>query len=60
MISTVVNTGTLVNRDATSNDARMPVGCVVCRMERKSSVEFIWYLAGRYGVIILFNSLTVL
>ena len=60
MIFNVFNTGTLVNSDSTSNEARMPVGRVVRRIERKSSVEYLWYLAGRYGVIILFNSLAVL
>ena len=44
---------------STSNEERSPVGLVVCKIERKSSVEFIWYLVGRYRVIMLFNCLAV-
>ena len=55
IMSIVSATGTLVKSDSTSNEERSPVGLVVCNIERKSSVEFIWYLVGRYGVIMLFN-----
>ena len=58
-MSIVSATGTLVKSDSTSNEERSPVGLVVCKIERKSSVEFIWDLVGRYGVIMLFYCLAV-
>ena len=55
MIFIVSFTGTIVKSDSTSREARMPCGLVMRSIDRKSSVEFIWYCAGKYGVIIEFS-----
>ena len=55
----VGETGTFVNKDSTSSDAKMPLGVVLLSKARNPSVELIWYWAGRWGVIIVFNTLAV-
>ena len=45
-------TGTFVRRDFTSIEARIPSAFVARNIARKSSVEFNWQLAARYGWII--------
>ena len=48
-----------VNKDSTSSDAKMPLRVVLLSKARNSSVELIWYWAGRWEVIIVFNTLAV-
>ena len=53
LISMVADTGTLVKRESTSNEAKMPVGRIVRTICSNSSVELI-YLDGWYlGIIML-------
>ena len=56
-MSTVVVTGILVNTASTSRDANIPCGLVASIICKKSSVEFVWSLAGKYGVMKAFISL---
>lgn len=53
-------TGTFVNNDSTSKEARNPLVSVHFRMSINWFVDAGWYFADKYGVIILFISLAVL
>ena len=51
---------TLVNKDSTSKEARFPLELDVRKICKKSSVEFIWNFAGKYGEISWFSFFAVL